>query len=274
MTRLEELEELISKQELAVNDKRIASKAIADAYAEKIKKTIEALLNVVAPVNCYISAPGFSVSGRVDLKLEDPYDSYGSGFEFYYDTPSCCEDKDKYCLTVNIGTCGSFGIDNEAQFAKYKVFTQFLDNFKEIEETFADGFDTVKEAISLYYTGLAKLNTLTHEKHELERQIENQKILELIKPDNLYINTHYIWYSKNASGFKGYKYVKLISLTEKSANLEVGCINPKGNYNEGWNSRDTYRMNKQDFFDAVLYGRLKETTLEAEMYPSGGMMLL
>ena len=39
MTRLEELEELISKQELAVNDKHIASKAVADAYAEKIKKT-------------------------------------------------------------------------------------------------------------------------------------------------------------------------------------------------------------------------------------------
>ena len=265
MTRLEELEELISKQELVVNDKRIASKAVADTYAEKIKKTIEALLNVIAPINCYVSTSGFSVSGRVDLKLDDHYDSYGSGFEFYYDTPSFCKDKGKYCLTVNIGTCGSFGIDNEVQFAKYKVFTQFLDNFKEIEETFADGFDTIKEATSLYYIELDKLDTLTHEKRELERQIESQKILELIKPDNLYINTQYLWYSKNASGFKGYKYVKLISLTEKSANLEVGYINPKGHYNEGWNSQDTYRMNKQDFFDAVLYGKLKETTLEAEM---------
>ena len=265
MTRLEELEVLISKQELVVKDHLTTYKVVAEMYEERVKKTIEALLAAVAPVKCYISASGYRVSGRVDLKLDDPNDSYGSGFDFYYDTHHLSADPDKYFLTVNIGTCGSFGIDNEHQFAKYRVFGQFLDNFKDMEATFAEGFETLVETTSLYYKEQGKLESLTREKRDIERQIEEQKITDSIKPGNLYINNRYRWYSKNESGFKGYKYVKLVSLTEKSANLEVGYINPIGSYHEGWGMCDTYRMNKQDFFDAVIHGRLKETTLDAEL---------
>ena len=263
MTRLEELEGLISKQELVVKEKRTAYKVIAEVYEERIKKTIEALLSAVAPVKCYISASGYRVSGRVDLKLDDPKDSYGSGFDFYYDDHHLSEDPDKYFLTVNIGTCGSFGVENEKEFAKYRVFAQFLDSFKDIEASFVEGFDTLVETTSLYYREQGKLENLTREKHDIERQIEDQKTLDLIKPGNLYVNTRYRWFSKNDSGFKGYKYVKLISLTEKSANLEVGYVNAR--WENNWEAPDTYRMNKQEFFEAVLHGRLKETTFEAEL---------
>ena len=227
MTRLEELEVLISKQELVVKDRRTAYKVIAEIYEERVKKTIEALLAAVAPVKCYISASGYRVSGRVDLKLDDPNESYETGFDFYYDTHHLSSDSDKYFLTVNIGTCGSFGIDNEHQFAKYRVFAQFLDNFKDMEATFAEGFETLVETTSLFYREQGKLESLTREKRDIERQIEEQKTIDLIKPGNLYINNRYRWYSKNESGFKGYKYVKLISLTEKSANLEVGYVNER-----------------------------------------------
>lgn len=265
MTRLEELEELISKQEAVVKEKHAAYKAVADAYEERVKKTIEALLSAVAPVTCYISASGYSVSGRVDLKLGDPNNSYGSGFDFYYNDHYSRTEPDKYFLTVNIGTCGSFGLDDEEQFAKYRVFAQFLDSFKEMEDTFAEGFETLTETCSLYYSEESKLESLTREKREIERKAEEQKTIDQIKLGTLYVNSRYTWYSKNSSGFKGYKYVKLVSLTEKSANLEVGYINPIGSYHEGWSMCDTYRMNKQEFFDAILHGRLKETTLEAEL---------
>lgn len=133
MTRLEELEGLISKQELVVKDRRTTYKVIAEIYEERVKNTIEALLSAVAPVKCYISASDYRVSGRVELKLGDSNDEYGSGFEFYYDTHHLSTDPDKYFLTVNIGTCGSFGIDDEHQFAKYRVFAQFLDSFQDME---------------------------------------------------------------------------------------------------------------------------------------------
>lgn len=265
MTRLEELEELISKQEVVVQDKLRAYKTAADAYEERVKKTIEALLSAVAPVTCYVSATGYRVSGRVDLKLDSANNSYGSGFDFYYDTHHFSDNPDTYFLTVNIGTCGSFGIDDEEQFAKYRVFAQFLDSFKDMEDTFKEGFDTLKKVTSIYYEERGKLESFKHEVNDIERKTEEQKKLDLVKPGNLYINTRYCWYSKNASGFKGYKYVLLINLTEKSANLEVGYVNPIGSYHEGWHMQETYRMNKQEFFDAILHGRLKETTLEAEL---------
>ena len=265
MTRLEELKDLIEKQEVVVQDKLRAYKTTADAYEERVKKTIEALLNPTTPVTCHVSASGYSVSGRVDLKLDTPNHSYGSGFDFYYDTHHFSEDPDKYFLTVNIGTCGSFGIDDEEQFAKYRVFTCFLDNFKDMEATFAEDFETLKNVTSTYYEERGKLESFKHEVSDIERKTEEQKKLDLVKPGNLYINTRYRWYSKNASGFKGYKYVLLINLTEKSANLEVGYVNPIGSYHEGWHMQETYRMNKQEFFDAILHGRLKETTLEAEL---------
>lgn len=263
MTRLEELEELISKQEAVVKEKHAAYKAVADAYEERVKKTIEALLSAVAPVTCYVSATGYRVSGRVDLKLDDPNHSYGSGFDFYYDTHHFSEDPDKYFLTVNIGTCGSFGIDDEEQFAKYKVFAQFLDSFKDMEDAFKEGFDLLTEACSAYYKEQSKLENLTREKREIERKAEEQKTIDSIKPGTLYVNSRYTWYSRNSSGFKGYKYVKLISLTEKSANLEVGYVNHR--WQDNWEASDTYRMNKQEFFEAVIHGRLKETTIEAEL---------
>ena len=263
MTRLEELEGLISKQELVVKERRTAYIVIAEIYEERVKKTIEALLSAVAPVKCYISASGYRVSGRVDLKLDDPNESYGTGFDFYYDTHHISSDPDKYFLTVNIGTCGSFGIDNEHQFAKYRVFAQFLDNFKDMEATFVEGFETLVETTSLFYREQGKLDNLTREKRDIERQLEEQKTLDTIKPGNLYLNNRYRWYSKNESGFKGYKYVKLVSLTEKSANLEVGYVNER--WENNWEAPDTYRMNKQEFFDAVIHGRLKETTIEAEL---------
>lgn len=263
MTRLEELNVLISKQEVVVNDQRAAYKTVANAYEIRIEKTIEALLNVVAPVKCHISASGYRVSGRVDIKLDDSDDSYRSGFDFYYDTHHLSSDPDKYFLTVNIGSCGSFGIDNEEQFAKYRVFAHFLDNFNDIEATFAEGFSVLTEATSLYYQEQSKLENLTREKRDIERKAEEQKTIDTIKLGTLYINTRYHWYSRNSSGFKGYRLVKLISLTEKSANLEVGYINPREN--DGWEARETYRMNKQEFFYAVIHGRLKETTIEAEL---------
>lgn len=263
MTRLEELEELISKQEPVVKEKRAAYKAVADAYEERVKKTIEALLSAVAPVTCYVSATGYRVSGRVDLKLDDPNHSYGSGFDFYYDTNHFSDDPDKYVLTVNIGTCGSFGIDDEEQFAKYRVFAQFLDSFKDMEDTFKEGFDLLTETCSTYYKERGKLENLTREKREIERKAEEQKTIDSIKPGTLYINSRYTWYSRNSSGFKGYKYVKLVSLTEKSANLEVGYVNHR--WENNWEASDTYRMNKQEFFEAVIHGRLKETTIEAEL---------
>lgn len=263
MTRLEELEELISKQEPVVKDKHTAYKTVADAYEERVKKTIEALLSAVAPVTCYVSATGYRVSGRVDLKLNDANNSYGSGFDFYYDTHHFSEDPDKYFLTVNIGTCGSFGIDDEEQFAKYRVFAQFLDSFKDMEDTFKEGFDLLTETCSAYYKEQSKLENLTREKREIERKAEEQKTIDSIKPGTLYVNSRYTWYSRNSSGFKGYKYVKLISLTEKSANLEVGYVNHR--WQDNWEASDTYRMNKQEFFEAVIHGRLKETTIEAEL---------
>ena len=256
MTRLEELDILIKEQEVVVKEKRAAYKNVADAYAERIKKTIEALLAAVAPVTCYVSASGYSVSGRVDLKLDDSNNSYGSGFDFYYDTHN-------FELTVNIGTCGSFGINDKEQFAKYRVFSQFLDSFKDMEETFAEGCETLVETTSLFYKEQGKLESLTREQYDLDRQIANQKTIDSIKPGNLYINNHYRWYSKNESGFKGYKYVKLVSLTEKSANLEVGYVNAC--WENNWEAPDTYRMNKQEFFEAVIYGRLRETTIETEL---------
>ena len=263
MTRLEELEVLISKQEAVVNDQRAAYKTVANAYESRIEKTIEALLNAVAPVKCHISAAGYSVSGRVDLKLDDSNNSYSSGFDFYYDTHHISSDPDKYFLTVNIGTCGSFGIDDEEQFAKYRVFAQFLDNFSDMEATFAEGFNALTEATSLYYQEQGKLEKLTREKRDIERKAEEQKTIDTIKLGTLYINTRYRWYSKNSSGFKGYRLVKLISLTEKSANLEVGYVNHRER--DDWEACDTYRMNKQEFFDAVVHGILKETTTEAEL---------
>lgn len=234
-------------------------------YEERVKNTIEALLSAVAPVKCSISASDYRVSGRVELKLGDSNDEYGSGFEFYYDTHHLSTDPDKYFLTANIGTCGSFGIDDEHQFAKYRVFAQFLDSFKDMEATFEEGFATLVETTSLFYREQGKLENLTREKHDIERKIEEQKTIDTIKPGNLYVNSRYRWYSKKESGFMGYKYVKLVSLTEKSANLEVGYINSIGSYHEGWGMCDTYRMNEQDFLDAVLHGRLKETTMEAEL---------
>jgi hypothetical protein len=263
MTRLEELEELISKQEVVASDKHAAYKKVADAYEDRVKKTIEALLSAVAPVTCYVSATGYRVSGRVDLKLDGPNHSYGSGFDFYYDTHHFSEDPDKYFLTVNIGTCGSFGIDDEEQFAKYRVFAQFLDSFKDMEDTFKEGFDLLTETCSAYYKEQGKLENLTREKREIERKAEEQKTIDSIKPGTLYVNSRYTWYSRNSSGFKGYKYVKLVSLTEKSANLEVGYVNHR--WQDNWEASDTYRMNKQEFFEAVIHGRLKETTIEAEL---------
>ena len=263
MTRLEELKVLISKQEVVVNDQRTAYKTVANAYESRIEKTIEALLSVVAPVKGHVSASGYRVSGRVDIKLDNSEDNYRSGFDFYYDTHHISSDPDKYFLTVNIGTCGSFGIDDEEQFAKYRIFAQFLDNFSDMEATFAEGFNALTEATSLYYQEQGKLENLTREKRDIERKAEEQKTIDAIKLGTLYINTNYRWYSRNSSGFKGYRLVKLISLTEKSANLEVGYTNPREN--NGWEARETYRMNKQEFFDAVIYGRLKETTIGAEL---------
>ncbi len=263
MTRLEELEVLISKQKAVVNDRQAAYKAVAEAYEERVKKTIEFMLSTVAPSTCYVSASGYRVSGRVDVKLDDSNNSYSSGFDFSYDTNHLSSDPDKYFLTVNIGTCGSFGIEDEDQFAKYRVFAQFLNNFNDIETTFAEGFSVLTEATSLYYQERSKLESLTREKRDIERKAEEQKTIDTIKPGTLYINTRYRWYSRNSSGFKGYRLVKLISLTEKSANLEVGYVNHRED--DGWEARDTYRMNKQEFFNAVIYGRLKETTISAEL---------
>lgn len=263
MTRLEELEVLISKQKAVVNDRQAAYKAVAEAYEERVKKIIESVLSTVAPVTCYVSASGYRISGRIDVKLDNSNSSYSSGFDFYYDTNHLSSDPDKYFLTVNIGTCGSFGIEDEDQFAKYRVFAQFLDNFNYIEATFAEGFNALTEATSLYYQERSKLENLTREKRDIERKTEEQKTIDAIKPGTLYINTRYRWYSRNSGGFKGYRFVKLISLTEKSANLEVGYVNHREN--DDWEVRDTYRMNKQEFFNAVIYGRLKETTIEAEL---------
>ena len=132
-----------------------------------------------------------------------------------------------------------------------------------MEATFAEGFNALTEATSLYYQEQSKLENLTREKHDIERKAEEQKTIDTIKLGTLYINTRYRWYSKNSSGFKGYRLVKLISLTEKSANLEVGYATPMES--DGWEARETYRMNKQEFFYAVIHGRLKETTIDAEL---------
>ncbi len=215
---------------------------------------------------------GYRVGGRVDLKLDDPNDVYDSGFEFYYDTHHLSADLDKYFLTVNIGTCGSFGIDNEHQFARYRVFAQFLDSFKDMEATFEEGFETLVETTSLFYREQSKLKNLNREKRDIERQIKNQKIIDTIKLGNLYLIKRDRWHSKNESGFKDRTYVKLISLTEKSANLEVGYIMLDGKIPGKLQTLIKFQtliecceMNKQEFFDAVIHGRLKETTIEAEL---------
>lgn len=255
MTRLEELNVLIDNQSIAVNEARTAVRVVEETYEEEIKKTITAFLSAVAPVKVYMSARGFSASGRVDLAETDK-----TIFDFYYDTEYGTKE---YRLTVNIGTCGSFGIKDEAEILKYRVFSAFLDNFEEIEKVFKNT-GTLYDLVSAYYAKDNVLSTYMREKQEIERKAQEQKIIDLIKVGNIYINVNYRWYNKSG-GFKGYKYVKLVSLTEKSANLEVGYINPKGSYSEGWGMRDTYRMNKQEFFKDIIYGRLKETTVEAEM---------
>ena len=252
MTRLEELEKLINEQTSIVKDAKTAAMVASESYETEIKKTITAFLSAVAPVRVWVSARGYSASGRVDLA-----ETNKTLFDFYYDTEYGTND---YRLTVNIGTCGSFGIRDEAEVLKYRVFSAFLDNFEEIEKVFKNT-GNLYELVKDYYSKETVLHTYTHEKQEIERAIENQKIIDTIQVGNYYKNIHYRWYNRSSNGYKDYKYVKLSSLTKKSANLDVGNI-----CSNGWQACDTYRMNKEAFFDAVIHGSLVQVDPEVERF--------
>jgi len=259
MERLQELQNLIDAQSLKVKECRTAYSVVADLYENKIVEAITKVLNPITQVKVIVSTSGYSTSGSINLLVDDDK-CHHSCFDFYYD---CRYGENEYKLKVNIGTCGSFGIDDKEQFTKYRLFTEFLNNFEEIENAFKDNTSLIETTKILYHEQNI-LDKYNREVYEIEKEQKENELKKSVKAGNFYKNKNYHWYRKCQS-FKGYEYIRVVGFTNKSANLEVGRINPKGCYDEGWRDQDTYRMNIDEFYNAVINGSLVQVDPAVEI---------
>lgn len=145
------------------------------------------------------------------------------------------EEEDR--IFLNVGTCGSFTIKDEAQIKKYEIVTNFWKNYNKYSEVLLKAIEELRPYEKEFWNASSKLNSLKSQLEQIEREEETQAILSTINIGDKY-EIKARWSFKR-DWFKGNDSFVINKITDNSVLVEYHCT--------GYVTTENGRIKKSDF---------------------------
>ena len=159
---------------------------------------------------------------------------------------------DKNIIRTNVGTCGSFTIEDKDQINKYKIMASFWDNYDYYSKIMLECWDELKP-----YGAKLDEERRTLERYQswlevLKQQEEKQRVLDTIKVNNIYeCPKHYGYFFKEC--MKRYSKIRVDKITDKCV---FGTLAHEFDEAHKWYTTPI-RVEKSRFANWVQFGDLK-----------------
>ena len=143
----------------------------------------------------------------------------------------------KDIIELNVGTCGSFTIDDIAQIKKYEMVSNFWKNYDKYSKVLINAREELKPYHNDFWNKVNEFNKLKDKVKQIENEEESASILNSIKVGNNY-DIKCSWNCKK-DWFKGNDLIVVEKITDKSILVTYKC--------RGYTVTENGRINKSDF---------------------------